>query len=212
MKFLPLASALLLTQCVKSPDSVSRLDEDKSIVFPSVLSLGSTPVDEQGKMYELDGVTLQALRVATQDFLPHGSEEGPCWRRPEGHRYVIIRKDNIIFVQIYADTASCMRGLMMLDYGGEYAISTDGRILRRRLPGDPDDSPASQTSQPDDGGLPPGEDYSAVLGSTTLSSRIALPQSWLDAGPRRHPVASTSDGGVSLDGGIPPDGGVPPGP
>ena len=183
MRYLPLMGVLMLVHCIRSPGSQPmQPEEDKSIVFPQFFGVEGTTVGEPGKLYELDGATLQALMIAVNDFLPSNSKERPCWSNPLGHRYRVVRRENIIFVQIYADTESCERGFMMMDYGVKYAISTDGHILRRLFSGDPGDSLDATPMEPTDAGLPPGKDMSSVLGATWGSSEIALPLSWLDGG------------------------------
>jgi hypothetical protein len=192
MRYLPFMGALLLAHCVRSPSSLpTHPEEDTSIVFPQFFGADGTKVGEPGKPYDLDGATLQALMVAVNDFLPSHTKERHCWSRPEGHRYRIIRQEDIIFVQIRADLHHCERGFMMMDYGVKYAISTDGRILRRLFSGDPSDSVAPASPETGDAGLPPSEDFSAELGATGFGSSIAIPRSWLDGGsPQSPPVDS----------------------
>lgn len=93
-------------------------------------------------MYSLDGVTLQALTIATNDFIPKPAEETLCWRKPAAHRYRFIRQGDIIFVRIDANTTACSLDYGLLDYGVQYAISTEGRILRRLYDGEPEDPSA----------------------------------------------------------------------
>lgn len=54
-------------------------------------------------------------------------------------RYLVSREGNIIFVYIYEDEEYCGGGYLALDSGVKYAISADGRILRRVFDGHPEE-------------------------------------------------------------------------
>jgi len=186
MKKLTFLAAIVLLSCVRDRDSHRVVvEDDKSIVFPDFFQGGA---DGPGQPYVLDGATLRALMVASQDLFPADSRQLPCWERQEGHDYRVVRQEDIVFVYIYLSPARCGRKFLAFDAGVKYAISTDGRILRRIFEGDPEGPP--EVLSPDAGvqrtfrepGLPsiiqtPGDDPSRYL-----------PSSWLD-------------GGVEFDGG-----------
>lgn len=168
----------VLTTCVPhlGPRPVP-VEDDRSIVFPQFFEQTAVEVGAQGAPYEMEGVVLQAIMIAANDFLPPSAKERPCWDRQEAHRYRVIRQGNVIFVRIDEDPASCGGGYVPLDSGAKYAISTDGRILRRVVDGEPEGP--LEPATPDAGKPPaPGE----LLNSSAL-----------DAGPLPG----------SLDGGLP---------
>src|SRR6185503_8347397 len=76
------------------------VDNDRSIVFPSFFEDPAVRVGAGVEPYELDGVVLRAIMIATVDFLRPGTKEQPCWGSPEAHRYRVIRQENVIFVRI----------------------------------------------------------------------------------------------------------------
>lgn len=103
---------------------------------------------------ELDGYTLQAIRVAAEDLLPPDSPDLPCISRPVSYKYKALRQGDIIFVRIKFRPQSCGSQFDMLDDGATYAISLDGRILRRAIDGtEPSyelfDTPNSERSAPE---------------------------------------------------------------
>lgn len=114
------------------------VEDDKSIVFPQFFESRPVQVGEDGTPFELDGELLRAVTIAANDFLPPGSKERPCGSRQEAQRYRVIRQGNIFFIYIYEDPTYCGRKYLALDSGAKYAISTDGRILRRVLDGEPE--------------------------------------------------------------------------
>ncbi|MBN1204589.1 MAG: hypothetical protein JXB05_06660 [Myxococcaceae bacterium] len=114
------------------------VEDDRSIVFPQFFERTAVEVGTQGALYELEGVVLQAVMIAANDFLPPSAKERPCWDRQEAHRYRVIRQGNVIFIRIDEDPASCGGGYVPLDSGAKYAVSTDGRILRRVVDGEPE--------------------------------------------------------------------------
>jgi hypothetical protein len=144
-----------LLGCVQHPRPVP-VGNDRTVRFPQFFEQEAIAVGGQGPAYELDGVVLQAVMIAANDFLPPSTQERPCWDRPEAHQYRVIRQADVIFVRIDENPAFCSPGTLSLDSGAKYAISTDGRILRRVVDGEPDDSfgPAS----PLDAGSPASSD------------------------------------------------------
>lgn len=204
---------LLLWSCVKTPMKPLPLaEEDASIVFPEFSGPVAAGVGQSRVPSDVDGATLQALMTARNDFLSGDSRDPSCWNRPEAWRYRVIRQGELFFIRIQADPALCAGNLMMLDSGAKYAISSDGRILRRLFTGQPDWTPRSTTPDAGDGQGDAGEstgpvdaDIAEVLESTWSESRA-----WLDGGGRRsgrdprHEGLGTPDGGVPLDGGVPP--------
>lgn len=166
MKRLLCVMALLVSGCPRNPvPRMAILEEDPSIIFPGFYEQRAQRVGEPGSIHELDGVTLQAIRVAADDFLPTDAREGPCWERRAAHRYRVIRRADIIFVRIDVDPAACDRKVLPLDSGGEYAIRVDGRILRRIFDGEPKAGPPEDTS---DAGTPTnaGESGTYPVGAT----------------------------------------------
>jgi hypothetical protein len=88
--------------------------------------------------------------IAANDRFAGSTQEQPCIDKRESHRYRVIRQEDIIFVRIDEDLDFCgLDYVISLDSGVEYAISTDGRILRRIFDGDPMDdlSPAQGVTQ-----------------------------------------------------------------
>lgn len=212
MRRLLLLSPLLLSSCLRGApvSSAAPADEAPSLQVPQLLGVKATPVGEQGALYRLDGTTVRALTVATQDFFSASGQGKECWQNTEGHRYELFQQDGVTFVHITANFATCWQKFAPMDYGVTYAISAEGRILRRIFTGEPDDPYRLPVS--DAGVIPQDRDYSDILGYTGFSSHIALPPSWLDGGRphrRNHPVPSWSipDGGPQLDGGVPSDAG-----
>ena len=206
MRNLFLIATVALSGCTRHPPhSLALLEQDESIVFPE--NFGPTPVvGRPGKPFALDGVTLQALLVATNDFLPPATKDSPCWDRRDAYAYQVLRQADVIFIEIHADPAACGGSFLMLDSGWKYAISVDGRILKRLQAGEPEwpmPAPASL-----DAGVNQGQ------GALDLSGAVEVPQSsspprvpWrrLDGGVgSMTPIASPTfppDGGTSADGG-----------
>jgi hypothetical protein len=114
------------------------LEEDKSIVFPEFFKHVAVEVGAKGEPYELDGEMLRALVIASNDYLPSDDRDIPCPSRKEAQFYRVIRQGSIIFVYIYWNHAYCGYKYPAFDSGIRYAISADGRILRRLLDGQPD--------------------------------------------------------------------------
>ncbi|MFL5349038.1 MAG: hypothetical protein ACJ8AT_29925 [Hyalangium sp.] len=78
--------------------------------------------------------------IAANDYLPPEGKNRPCEYRQEAQRYRLLREGDIILVYIYEDNAYCGYPYPAMDSEAKYAISTDGRILRRILGGEPEDS------------------------------------------------------------------------
>jgi hypothetical protein len=205
MRCLTRLALLLLAACARGPGgSPMPLNQDTSIVFPRFLEEKSTTLGQPGENYNLDGASLQALMVAVNDFFPPAPSHEACLSKPSAHRFLITRRGDIIFIEIYADVFSCDWRLLGLDYGARYAISLDGRILRRLAIGEPDGSPPPT---PDDGGSIDPTDYSDRLGFTSFgpATAVRLPRR-KDAGPEpdQFPSSQALDGGAAWDGGLPP--------
>jgi hypothetical protein len=135
----------------------------------------------------IDGPTLRALQIAANDFFPAWGPLRACIDTPEAHRYYAVRRDEVIYVAILQDPSYCGRAYSSLDSGVRYAISVDGRILRRLLDGEPElDTPEEASSEPAslDGGA------TAIDVTVPPEARVSFP--------------IFADGGSpSLDGGTP---------
>lgn len=108
-------------------------------MFPPFYAQSALQVGAEARPYELDGRLLQAVRVAMDDFIPPGSsEERPCWGRPEAYRSRVIREGDIFFVLIHEDPDACGTQYVGVDTGARYAVSLDGRILRRSVGAEPE--------------------------------------------------------------------------
>lgn len=195
--------ALGLSSCVRSQGTrPAPIENDESIVFPSFSGADLVVTGAAGRAYELDGATLQALTVAFDDFMPSASQDGaPCWGRLDAYRYRVVRQGTILFIRISADPAACEHKFVMLDSGARYAISTEGRILRRAFTGEPD---AAAPSAVRDAGVSEGSselDLSPLLGPRADDLPSFLRSRGIDGG--------TSGGDAPRDGGASPDGGTP---
>jgi hypothetical protein len=84
---------------------------------------------------DVDGYTLQAIRIAADDLLNADPTGLPCGEKQVSYRYRALRKGDVIFVRIEFKPENCGRTVGMLDDGATYAIGVDGRILRRELDG-----------------------------------------------------------------------------
>jgi hypothetical protein len=112
--------------CVKKPEFSNHPDPNITLpVFDSTLRVDA----------DVDGSTLQAIRIAADDYLTPGAEDRPCERRQSSYGYQALRQGDIIFVRIDFKPENCGGAIDMLDGGATYAISTEGRILRRALDG-----------------------------------------------------------------------------
>jgi hypothetical protein len=134
----------------------------------------------------IDGSTLKAIKVAADDFFSAYVPRA-CIDTPEAHRYYAVRRGETIYVAIVQDPAYCGRAYHSLDSGVRYAISVDGRILRRLLDGEPD------LNTPADGGAEP-----VILDGGTATIDVTVPPDARVGFP------------VSADAGVPsPDAGTP---
>lgn len=166
-----LGLAAILTSCSWLRLQRQNPPEDKTIVFPRFSEHSAIKVGSGEGPYELDGVALQAIMIAARDFLPPPEKDQPCRDRLEAHRYRVIRRGDIIFVQIEDDDEFCGLKYLSLDTGAKYAISTDGRILRHIVGTEPEEAeqqdggtdpmpmgpPSTPPSDPD-GGSPSARD------------------------------------------------------
>jgi len=220
MIHLPFALAAVLAGCARSPfPPPAPVEDDRTIVMPRFYDLPTITVGEQGKYYyELDGEVLRAVAIAASDFLPPRTRNLSCGNRLEAQRYLVSRRGNIIFVYIYEDSTYCGGGYAVLDSGAKYAISSEGRILRRVYDGHPEEP--FELSYPDGGprgvparpgvvpGFEPIEDPPSPPESQDGGANPLppLPPEVHDGGsPRPMPLPAPSS---VPDGGSPPDGGV----
>lgn len=182
----------LLCGCARSQRPV--LQEDTSIAFPHFFEREAIAVGTQAGPFELDGETLRALMIAANDFLPPGGKNRACGDKQEAHRYRVIRQGNIVFVRIDEDPAYCGHVGPALDSGAQYAISSDGRILRRLFDGEP--AAPSAPESPDAGarGTPGEPGVSPTYDAHQSGPSPFLPQQWQDAGTAPVP-SSVPDGG-----------------
>ncbi|WP_224369824.1 hypothetical protein [Hyalangium versicolor] len=135
----------------------------------------------------IDGAMLRALKVAADDFFSARETPRACIDTPEAHRYYAVRRGETIYVAIVQDPAYCGRAYHSVDSGVRYAISGDGRILRRLLDGEPD------LNAPPDGGTTP-----IILDGGGAAIDVTVPPDARVGFP------------VSADAGIPsPDAGTP---
>ena len=153
--------------------------DDTSIRFPRFFEQAPVEAGAQGEPFELDGELFRALSLASNDYIPTDREEVPCESRKEAQLYRVIRQGNIIFVYIYENPAFCGRLYPARHSGARYAISTEGRILRRLI-GDQPEHPLE---------TPPTEPGGGVEAEPGVSSLFES---------RMNPAL---DGGTGFDGG-----------
>jgi hypothetical protein len=191
MSRMPLALVVVLASCIRSPAVPPvPVEDDQTIVFPPFFDQAAVAVGAEGGLYELDGVMLRAVMIAANDFLPPGSKEPSCPSRQEAQSYRVIRQGNIVFVYIDENEAYCGSSQLALDSGAKYAISTDGRILRRVLDGQPE---GPSILEPED------------AGSRRVPSRPGVTPAYdsIWNQPSRSLTPDVQDGGVgSSDGGV----------
>ncbi|MFL5347957.1 MAG: hypothetical protein ACJ8AT_24460 [Hyalangium sp.] len=141
MRNIHLALAAALAGCLRNPSVPPvPVGDDRTIAFPQFFERAADAVGAEGNLYELDGMMLRAIMIAANDFLPPGGREMDCPNRQEAQLYRVIRQGDIVFVYIHEDEAYCRSSQLALDSGVKYAISADGRILRRVLDGQPEGS------------------------------------------------------------------------
>lgn len=133
-----LSAVLLLTGCLRPMRDAWT--NDASIKFPPFFEQPAEEVGADGGTVELSGSTLHALEVAAADFLGPQDANTPCVNRRESHQYRVIQRQGIIFIRIDEDPRACGLTAPALDSGAQYAVGSDGRILRRLRDGEPDDS------------------------------------------------------------------------
>src|SRR5688500_4274390 len=63
----------------------------------------------------IDGPTLRALKIATDDFFPAWGPPRACIDTPEAHRYYAVRRGDIVYVAILQDPSYCGRAYSSLD-------------------------------------------------------------------------------------------------
>jgi hypothetical protein len=81
----------------------------------------------------VDGYTLQAIRIAADDFLNPDPTNLPCRGKQTAYGYQALRQGDTIFVRIEFKPENCGMSYGMLDGGVTYAISVDGQILRKSV-------------------------------------------------------------------------------
>ncbi|WP_224369312.1 hypothetical protein [Hyalangium versicolor] len=124
---------------------------DRSIIFPLSVGGGLIKVEEQQATYDLDGEVLRALMIAGNDYIPPGISNPPCWARLDALTYRFTRRGDIIFVYIDEDFDHCGIKLRPIHSGAKYAISKDGRILRRVIDGWDEEDHVWSLTTPDGG-------------------------------------------------------------
>jgi hypothetical protein len=118
--------SLLGCECVRKREQPKY--QDMSVRLPEFDSKLSLDVN-------LDGYTLQAIRIAANDFLNADPTGLPCEDKQVSHQYKAVRQGDVIFVRIDFKPENCGKTLGMLDAGITYAIDVYGRILRRESDG-----------------------------------------------------------------------------
>lgn len=191
-----LLAMVLLWSCVRNPTSPQApVPENEAPPLPRFTGQSVKVADQPGIPYELDGVTLRALMIASNDFLRSDSKDQSCWNKPESYRYRVIRQEDIVFIRIHANPAACEGRFLMLDSGVSYAISSDGRILRRLFTGEPEWDSGAEVADGGTGHCPRRECTDA--GVPDLAP--VLEATWGEPRPFLH-----QDGGVpGSDGGSP---------
>jgi hypothetical protein len=182
IKSMLLGLAVIVMACARATwPQPAPLENDRSVALPQFFSAPAIQLGAEATPYELDGVVLKAIMVATNDFLRPGSEKPTCWGSPEAHRYRVIRKENIIFVRIDEDLGFCGLQYVSVDTGAEYAISIDGRILRRIIDGEPESFRGAAPTAPDAGVQVLTDAPSANTSPPDAGSQVP------DAGPQDEP-------------------------
>jgi hypothetical protein len=127
------------TACAWRPAPLSTpAENDDSIIFPLSVGREFVEVAPQKNTYQMEGEVLRALMVATNDYFTPAAFNGPCWARPEAHTFRFTRRDNVVFVYVEENWDMCDRKSFPIHSGAKYAISTEGRILRRVTGSEPD--------------------------------------------------------------------------
>ena len=84
---------------------------------------------------DLDGQTLQAIRIAADNLLDADPKVQACEDKQSSYRYRAMRKGDVIFVRITYKPENCGHAVRVMDGGATYAVSADGKLLRRNLDG-----------------------------------------------------------------------------
>ena len=146
--------AIVVSSCIRKPEQFwTPVGHDRSIIFPLSTGGGLVKVDAQNATYDLDGEVLRALMIAGNDYIPPGIPNPPCWARLESLEFRFTRRDDIIFVYVSEDFARCGYKLKPIHHGAKYAISKEGRILRRVIDGVDDDDHLWLLKTPDGGAV-----------------------------------------------------------
>ncbi|NOK33849.1 hypothetical protein D7W79_33335 [Corallococcus exercitus] len=135
-----LPAVLLLAGCLRPTPTREAWTNDTSIEFPRFFEQPAVEAAADGGMVELGGNVLRALDVAAADFLGPQDANTPCVDRRESHRYRVMQQQGILFIRIDEDPRACGLSAPALDSGAQYAVGSDGRILRRLRDGEPDGS------------------------------------------------------------------------
>jgi hypothetical protein len=128
---------------------------------------------------EVDGYALQAMQIMADDLrLSRDPTTLPCADRQVAQTYRTRREGDIIFVRIDFKPENCGRTIGMLDGGATYAISLDGRILRRSIDAlepyqDTLAPPQSAPVSPPPGNMDSGQSTSP--GESTQAPRSGVP-------------------------------------
>jgi hypothetical protein len=172
VRSIPLLCAFTLLGCgyLRSLTAHSTpVQNDESILFPQFFEQAPVEVGVRGEPFELDGEMLRALTLASNDYISEEREDAPCQSKKEAQFYRVIRQGNVIFVYIHENFALCGRQYPARHSGARYAISTEGRILRRLI-GDMPERPL-ETPRTEDAGWSEAEPgVSSVFGSTMTPS------------------------------------------
>lgn len=139
-KHFMLPAALLLVGCLRSTPTRDAWTNDASIKFPQFFEQPVAEASAEGGAVELSGTVLHALDAAAADFLGPQDANTSCVDRRESHRYRVIQRPGVIFVRIDEDPRACGLTVAALHSGAQYAVGSDGRILRRLRDGEPDES------------------------------------------------------------------------
>jgi hypothetical protein len=184
-----LAVAMGISSCVRpSWPPPAPIEDNQSIRFPRFFGKPAVEVGKRTVPYELEGVVLKAIMIAMNDYVHPEGRDPICWGSPEAHRYRVIRKENIIFVRVDEDLEACGLQYISVDSGATYAISTDGRILRRFFDGGP--NKLLNIYEPDDDAQESGAPSMQHDGGAAPTNSVPS-----DALP------SVLDGGSPVDGG-----------
>ncbi|NOK17171.1 hypothetical protein [Corallococcus carmarthensis] len=138
-----LGGALLFAGCLRGQGTrPPEWEGDRSIAFPPFYAQSAVQVGADTQAYVVDGSVLRAVQVAMEDFFPKRSKDTPCWGTPEAYRYRVIRQGEVFFILIHEDPGACGDAFISVDTGARYAVSLDGRILRRSVGAEPEAPPA----------------------------------------------------------------------